>query len=160
VPLNLSFTHIVVVLVVALVVLGPERLPEAARSMAKWITEFRRMSHGLQSEVRDTFGEFAEPFSDLVHSVKGGTVDLASTVGSAVSDVARGPAEAAEEAAPPAAPDLAAAQRRPTGPSLPSLPALGPDVPAPGTFSPGPPTSEPLFAPLGTPEPGMFTPRP
>lgn len=45
------------VLVLALVFLGPARLPDAARSLGKAVQEFRRMSAGLQAEVRDAFDE-------------------------------------------------------------------------------------------------------
>ncbi|MGH9179807.1 MAG: twin-arginine translocase TatA/TatE family subunit [Acidimicrobiales bacterium] len=47
--------EILVVLVIALVVLGPTRLPDAARSLGSALREFKRMSSGLQSEVRDAF---------------------------------------------------------------------------------------------------------
>lgn len=47
------------VLVVALIVLGPSRLPDAAKSLGKAVAEFRRMSSGLQAEVRDAFSESA-----------------------------------------------------------------------------------------------------
>ena len=49
--------EILVVLVVALIVLGPNRLPEAARSMGKALAELRRVTAGVQSEVRDAFTE-------------------------------------------------------------------------------------------------------
>lgn len=49
--------EILVVLVVALVVLGPNRLPEAARSVGKALAELRRVSAGVQSEVREAFAE-------------------------------------------------------------------------------------------------------
>ena len=42
-----------VILLVALIVLGPAKLPEAARKMAQAMSEFRRMSSGLQAELRD-----------------------------------------------------------------------------------------------------------
>jgi len=45
------------VLVVALVVLGPNRLPEAARSVGKAFAELRRLTTGFQAEVRDAFSE-------------------------------------------------------------------------------------------------------
>ena len=44
-------------LVVALVVLGPNRLPEAARSVGKAFAELRRLTTGFQAEVRDAFSE-------------------------------------------------------------------------------------------------------
>lgn len=49
--------EILVVLVVALVVLGPNRLPDAARSVGKALAEVRRMTAGVQAEVRDAFAE-------------------------------------------------------------------------------------------------------
>lgn len=49
--------EILVVLVIALIVLGPSRLPDAAKSLGKALSEFRRMSSGLQAEVRDVFAE-------------------------------------------------------------------------------------------------------
>lgn len=49
--------EILVVIVVALVVLGPARLPEAARSVGKAMHELRRATSGLQAEVRDAFSE-------------------------------------------------------------------------------------------------------
>jgi sec-independent protein translocase protein TatA len=49
--------EILVVLVIALIVLGPSRLPDAARSLGKALSEFKRMSSGLQSEVRDAFSD-------------------------------------------------------------------------------------------------------
>ena len=41
------------ILVVALLVLGPDRLPEAARQAGRFIAEARRMSSGFQAELRD-----------------------------------------------------------------------------------------------------------
>src|SRR5260370_35219234 len=102
-----------VVLMVALIVLGPEKLPDAARSIARVIGELRRMSSGLQAEVRDTFGDFAEPFSELVHAVAGGVAD------------ATGP--------PP--PPLASPPA-PGAPALEDLPSLGSPT---GPFAAGPP---------------------
>ena len=59
--------EILVVLVVALIVLGPNRLPDAARSLGKAMAEFRRMSSGVQAEVRDAFAQapsYPKPTSD------------------------------------------------------------------------------------------------
>ncbi len=41
------------ILVVALLVLGPNRLPEAARQVGRAMAEMRRMSAGFQAEIRD-----------------------------------------------------------------------------------------------------------
>ena len=49
--------EILVVLVVALLVLGPQKLPEAARSVGRAIGEVRRYTAGFQSEMRDAFAD-------------------------------------------------------------------------------------------------------
>lgn len=54
---NVGFSEILVVLIVALIVLGPNRLPGAARQLGKALQEFRRVSNDFQTEVRDAFSE-------------------------------------------------------------------------------------------------------
>lgn len=50
---SLGGAEILVILVIALLVLGPERLPEAARQVGRVLAEVRRMSSGFQAEMRD-----------------------------------------------------------------------------------------------------------
>lgn len=59
-PLNLGVGEILVVLLVALIVLGPEKLPGAARNIGKAMTEIRRVSTGFQAELRDALQEPVE----------------------------------------------------------------------------------------------------
>jgi len=47
----LSLPHLIIVFVVALVVFGPEKLPELARNVGKFMAEFRRMT----GEFKSTF---------------------------------------------------------------------------------------------------------
>jgi sec-independent protein translocase protein TatB len=53
----LSFPHLVVLFVIALVVFGPEKLPELARMLGKATAEFRKMTndfkYALEDEVRE-----------------------------------------------------------------------------------------------------------
>ncbi len=49
--------EIILVLIVALVVLGPNRLPEVARQVGRAVTELRRISSGFQAELRDALNE-------------------------------------------------------------------------------------------------------
>jgi Tat protein translocase TatB subunit len=53
VPTSLGPAEILVILVVALIVLGPKRLPEAGRQIGKALAEVRRWSSDIQSEIRD-----------------------------------------------------------------------------------------------------------
>jgi sec-independent protein translocase protein TatB len=49
--LDLSFGHIVVVFLVALVVLGPERLPGAARALGRWTGKARAYMRNFTAEL-------------------------------------------------------------------------------------------------------------
>jgi TatA/E family protein of Tat protein translocase len=50
---SLGAPEILVILVVALLVLGPDRLPEAARQAGRFIAEARRLTSGFEAELRD-----------------------------------------------------------------------------------------------------------
>ncbi len=55
--LNLGTGEVLVILVVALLVLGPDKLPGAARQVGRWLGELRRLSSGFQAELRDALQE-------------------------------------------------------------------------------------------------------
>ncbi|MHB8467247.1 MAG: twin-arginine translocase TatA/TatE family subunit [Acidimicrobiales bacterium] len=111
-PFNLSFTHMLVVAIVALIVLGPERLPNAARTAGTLYREWRKVSSGLQAEVRDVFSDFTEPFNDALSELRTGQV---------------GEPDKATESPPSVNAGT---------PLAPALPALGPST---GLVAPGPP---------------------
>jgi sec-independent protein translocase protein TatB len=50
---NLGGSEVIVILLIALIVLGPEKLPDAARKVGNVMGELRRMSTGFQQEFRD-----------------------------------------------------------------------------------------------------------
>jgi Tat protein translocase TatB subunit len=47
---GIGMTELMVIFVIGLVVLGPKRLPEMARSMGKSLAEFRRASNDMRRE--------------------------------------------------------------------------------------------------------------
>ncbi len=51
-PSSLGPAEILVILVVALIVLGPAKLPGAARQVGKTLSEVRKWSQGFQDEIR------------------------------------------------------------------------------------------------------------
>lgn len=55
--LNVGTPELLVILVVALIVLGPARLPGAARQVGKALGEARKLSNGFQAEMRDAMRE-------------------------------------------------------------------------------------------------------
>ncbi|GGQ98707.1 Sec-independent protein translocase protein TatB [Deinococcus ruber] len=48
---NLGFPEIMIILVVALLVLGPKKLPDLGRSLGNGIREFRKGTQGLKDEL-------------------------------------------------------------------------------------------------------------
>jgi sec-independent protein translocase protein TatA len=58
-------THLVFVLIVALLVLGPKKLPEVGRQLGNGLRDFRSAINGEHSDLRAAItGEHSEPASD------------------------------------------------------------------------------------------------
>lgn len=112
--------EILVILVLALLVLGPDRLPQAARTMGRWVGELRRLSGSLQAEVRGVVDDVMRPAND---NPTGATE--ASTTTFATADV--GATLEADGSATVASPALVSTD----GPDDTDLP-LAADVPLPG----------------------------
>ena len=56
---DFSFTEMLLSGVVALVVLGPERLPKVARKAGEWVGKIQRLAAGVKQELHD-FGKQVE----------------------------------------------------------------------------------------------------
>jgi TatA/E family protein of Tat protein translocase len=106
---------ILIVLMVALIVLGPEKLPQMTRQVGKAWGDFRRFREHLEDEVRGALGEdLVQPYKgpwDVVGSseastpsgVEGTTPDGAPHNGAPGSDGSVS-TESAQDRAPPAGP--------------------------------------------------------
>lgn len=71
------------ILLVALVVLGPQRLPELARKVGGWTAELRKAARdlraGLEAEVGDLRGiqeEFQAPMKEVTQVMKDASQDM------------------------------------------------------------------------------------
>jgi Tat protein translocase TatB subunit len=53
--------EILVILVLALLLLGPERLPEAARTAGRWMAELKKITSSLQNEMQTVVDEVMQP---------------------------------------------------------------------------------------------------
>jgi sec-independent protein translocase protein TatB len=54
---NIGGGEFLVIALIALIVLGPQRLPDAARQVGKAMGELRRLSAGFQNELKDAFSD-------------------------------------------------------------------------------------------------------
>ena len=58
---NIGGGELLVIMLIALIVLGPQRLPDAARQIGKTMGDLRRISSGFQNEVRSALEVPTEP---------------------------------------------------------------------------------------------------
>lgn len=72
---NLGGGEILVILLVALIVLGPTKLPPAVRQVGKVVGEIRRIGQGFQAELR----EAAKPLTDATADLKAADKSLRET---------------------------------------------------------------------------------
>lgn len=75
----LSPMHLVIVLVIALLVFGPKKLPEMGRSLGKGIREFRQATSGIKDELSVGLNEPA---------ATGGTTEPAAAATAAAATIA------------------------------------------------------------------------
>ncbi|MHB1129022.1 MAG: Sec-independent protein translocase subunit TatA/TatB [Ilumatobacteraceae bacterium] len=84
---NLSGSEIVFLLIIGLVVLGPEKLPTALRKAGRLYGEFKRVTAGAESEFRSAFAEPLRELQDTASGYKSMFTDAASEITKAASDV-------------------------------------------------------------------------
>src|SRR3954464_13567276 len=62
---SLGPAEILVILVIALLVFGPDKMPDIARQVGRGFREFRRVQNHLKAELRDVVSEFDSTDDDL-----------------------------------------------------------------------------------------------
>jgi sec-independent protein translocase protein TatB len=85
---NFSPEKLFLVGIIALVVLGPNRLPQAARTLGKVLADFRRVSASLQHEVTAAIGEPRDALNQAVGEF--GIGDLRNSIRSTITDAVTG----------------------------------------------------------------------
>jgi sec-independent protein translocase protein TatB len=102
---SLGMAEIIVIVIVALVLLGPDRLPKAARSVGKALNELRRHSDRVKDEFRDVvdFDEITTVHRDLT-SIRD---DFRTTLTSAGSSLVAADTSS-DTSAPTSGPDVPA----------------------------------------------------
>ena len=142
---EVGFWELVLVGVVALVVVGPERLPELARSAGRWLGAARRMASTFKSDLEremragelkkmlEKQGEFRGAYDVLEQTKKQLQEEFQGTVDklNAPVDIPTISLEGTDTAAAaPAAPATPAPAPSGTGETPPDSAAHGPDGPA------------------------------
>jgi len=153
---NVGGGEIMVILLLALLVLGPDKLPEYARKAGRYMNEFRRMTSGFQEEFRQ-----AMDLSDVMGT--SATEPTPATGGDAIERTTEGPrlvppvdasttvaSSEGSTTVPDDAIDTAPAQ--PVAPV--EAPVAGAPGPSPAVSTPSSPSSPAAFTADVTPAPG------
>ena len=82
---SLGGGEVIVILVLALIVLGPEKLPEAIRQFGNIYGELRRMSQGFQTELSDAFDEPLRELRGTAQTVQDAVQQPMTAVSSALT---------------------------------------------------------------------------
>jgi len=91
--LNFSPEKLFLVGIIALIVLGPNRLPQAARTMGRFVAQVRRMSSSFQEEVRDALADPTDAVKSAVGEFR--VPDIRRTVRDTVTSTFAAPVTAA-----------------------------------------------------------------
>jgi sec-independent protein translocase protein TatB len=67
---NLQGSEIIVILLIALVVLGPDRLPDAVRRFMQTYNELKKMGSGFQAEIKSAFDEPMREMRDTAQTIR------------------------------------------------------------------------------------------
>ena len=70
--LNIGTPELFVILVVALLVVGPQRLPELARTIGRGLREFRKMQDDVKDMVRIDLDDTSTPTPPLASPIAPG----------------------------------------------------------------------------------------
>lgn len=142
---NFTGGEFLILLVVALIVLGPDKLPDAARKVGSLLREARQMSTGFRRELMDAIDEpskemrstFVDPMKDIRSSLLKPLDDLKETLRSPVVPPAAAAASGAEtaesvETTSPETPETTAPENAPPTPPAPAKqPPTARSAPAP-----------------------------
>ncbi len=104
--LDIGFSELLIILAVALIVLGPKKLPEVARSLGRGLAQFRRASEDLRRSilVEENYWEKEQPAETLPRPSSPGAADDLPAQG---EDSFSSPYEPTEAAPYPPASDAA-----------------------------------------------------
>ena len=117
---NIGGLEVLFVLVIALIVLGPTKLPEAARQLGKFVNEARRISGNFQKEFREAV---QDPITEAEARARG-SIESTKIAVTEPFQAMKAPVEAFKpksatpgDAPAPAAAEPGAADADPAGPS-------------------------------------------
>lgn len=129
---NLQGSEIIFLLLIALVVLGPEKLPDAIRKFGRAYAEFKKMANGFQGELKQALDEPMRELRDTADAMRN-AVNFSDDPATSPAATATDPSIPAATPAPPkreAGLNFGSANPRRTTPADDGAAAVAPAAPA------------------------------
>ena len=98
---GLGFGEIILVLVVALLVLGPEKLPKLAKQLGRGMREFRRVASEFQTTLSDADPNRVQPRPKTPTKPPEGTIDSSKALTEPKAEQSSEPASESPESVEP-----------------------------------------------------------
>jgi sec-independent protein translocase protein TatB len=99
---NIQGSELVFLLLIALIVLGPEKLPDAIRKFGRAYSEFKKMANGFQGELKQALDEPMRELRDTADAMRSAAnFDLDGVINPGATPASPAAAESAPSAAPP-----------------------------------------------------------
>lgn len=61
---GIGMQELIIIAVIALLIVGPKKLPDLAKSIGKGLSEFRRAADGVTEDIKDAVKEEENPSTD------------------------------------------------------------------------------------------------
>ena len=74
---GIGMPEMIIILVIALIVIGPHKLPELAKSLGKGLAEFKKASEGFQRSVQEEASKIDEPKKEAASEAHTASADPA-----------------------------------------------------------------------------------
>ena len=114
---GLSMTEVIIILGLALLLLGPDQLPQMAKSIGKGLREIRKATDDLKGQFESEIAKFEEEPKRMIAPVPPPPLDPAAAAAAAAKDPAAARANARMVASAPPTPPAPAAPPAPADPA-------------------------------------------
>jgi len=98
---DIGFWELVILFGLGLMVLGPERMPQVAAKLGRWVGQARNMARHLSNQIRDEIEPFESGLNNINETVRKDFSALRPEPGQTGKQASTPPVEQAD-AAPPA----------------------------------------------------------
>jgi Tat protein translocase TatB subunit len=68
---GIGLSELIVILVLALIILGPQRIPDLARSLGNGVAQLRRMGEDLRGSLQEEFDQDSESAQNKSQTIYG-----------------------------------------------------------------------------------------